>query len=138
MYHVAVDILESCCPWAAAVLEEAEPDAPTYLDFPPSHWKRLHTSNVQERTNREIERRSRGVQVVPLGQVARAPRGRRHMRAGRDTAGMRYFSEAKMDELYDDKRAHEIDGPVDWMQLEANARKTIESNLELADRVEAA
>lgn len=52
-------------PGAAAVLEEAEPDALAYLDFPPTHWKRLRTNNVQERTNREIKRRSRVVQVFP-------------------------------------------------------------------------
>ena len=50
----------------------------------------------------------------------------------------RYFSEAKMDELYDDKRVHGVDGPVDWARLEVDARKMIESSLELADRVEAA
>ena len=65
MYHAACDMLEGCCPRAAAVLEEAEPDALTYLDFPPTHWKRLRTNNVQERTNREIKRRSRVVQVFP-------------------------------------------------------------------------
>ena len=47
-------MLAGCCPRAAAVLEEAEPDALAYLDFPPTHWKRLRTNNVQERTNREI------------------------------------------------------------------------------------
>ena len=52
MYHAACDMLEGCCPRAAAVLEEAEPDALAYLDFPPTHWKRLRTNNVQERTNR--------------------------------------------------------------------------------------
>ena len=46
-------------------LEEAEPDALAYLDFPPTHWKRLRTNNVQERTNRGIKRRSRVVQVFP-------------------------------------------------------------------------
>ena len=64
-YHLAVDMLGSCCPEAAAVLEETEPDALAYLDFPPSHWKRLRTNNVQERANREIKRRSRVVQVFP-------------------------------------------------------------------------
>ena len=54
MYHAACDMLAGCCPRAAAVLEEAEPDALAYLDFPPAHWKRLRTNNVQERTNREI------------------------------------------------------------------------------------
>ena len=47
------------------MLEDAEADALAYLDFPPSHWKRLRTNNVQERTNREIKRRSRVIQVFP-------------------------------------------------------------------------
>lgn len=46
MYHAACEMLEGCCPRAARVLEEAEPDALAYLDFPPSHWKRLRTNNV--------------------------------------------------------------------------------------------
>ena len=41
-----------------------------------------------------------------------------------------------MGELYDEGRAHGIDGTVDWPRLEAEARKTIESGLELADRIE--
>ena len=46
--------------------------------------------------------------------------------------------EVKMDELYDGKRVHGIDGPVGWARMEAEVRKMIESNLELAYRVEAA
>lgn len=46
MYHAACDMLEECRPRDAAVLEEAEPDAPAHLDFPPTHWKRLRTNNV--------------------------------------------------------------------------------------------
>lgn len=65
MYHAACEMLEGCCPRAERVLEEAEPDALAYLDFPTSHWKRLRTNNVQERANREIKRRSRVVQVFP-------------------------------------------------------------------------
>ena len=61
MYHAACDMLEGCRPRAAAILEEAEPDALAYPCFPPSRWKRLRTNNVQEQTNREIKRRSRGV-----------------------------------------------------------------------------
>ena len=48
----------------------------------------------------------------------------------------RYFSEARMNELYDDGRTRRIDGPVEWARLEAEARKMLESGLELADRVE--
>lgn len=50
----------------------------------------------------------------------------------------RYFSEAKMGALYDEGRTRGIDGTVDWARLEAEARKMIESGLELADRIEAA
>lgn len=65
MYHVACDMLRERCPKAADVAEEAEPDALAYLAFPPSHWKRLRTNNVQERANREIKRRYRSVQSFP-------------------------------------------------------------------------
>ena len=50
----------------------------------------------------------------------------------------RYFSEAKINELYDEKRARGVTGSVDWARLEAEAGKMLESSLELADRVEAA
>lgn len=61
--HLAIEMLEACCSEATRILEEAEPDAPAYLDFPPGHWKRLRTNNLQERTNRETRRRSRGAGV---------------------------------------------------------------------------
>ena len=138
MYHAACDMLEGRCPRAAAVLEEAEPDAPAHLDFPPSHWKRPRTNNVQERTNREIKRRSRVVQVFPsTGSLVRLA-GAVMCEQDEIWQESRYFSEARMNELYDDGRTRGIDGPVEWARLEAEARKMLESGLELADRVEAA
>ena len=50
----------------------------------------------------------------------------------------RYISKVRMNELCDDGRTRGIDGPVEWARLEAEARKMLESGLELADRVEAA
>ena len=138
MYHVAIDMLEACCPRAAAILEEAEPDALAYLDLPPSHWKRLRTNNVQERTNREIKRRSRVVQVFPSIKSLVRLAGAVMCEQDEVWQESRYFSEAKMAELYDEGRPSGIEGPVDWPQLEIEARKMIESSLELADKVEAA
>ena len=46
MYHAARDMLERCCPRAAAVLEEAEPNALADLNFPPTRWKRLRANNL--------------------------------------------------------------------------------------------
>ena len=138
MYHVACDMLEGCCPRAAAILEEAEPDALAYLDFPPSHWKRLRTNNVQERTNREIKRRSRVVQVFPsTGSLVRLA-GAVMCEQDETWQESRYFSEERMNELYDEGRTRGVDGAVDWSRLEAEARKMIESGLELADRIETA
>ena len=138
MYHAACDMLEGCCPRAAAILEEAKPDALAYLDFPPSHWKRLRTINVQERTNREIKRRSRVVQALPstTSPVRLADAVMFEQDEMRQES--RYFSKAKMGELYDESRTLGIDGKVNWTRLEAEARKMIESGLELADRIEAA
>lgn len=65
MYHLATEMPGECCPRAARILKDAEPDALAYLNFPRSHWKRLRTNNVQERTNRETRRRSKVVQVFP-------------------------------------------------------------------------
>lgn len=83
MYHVAVEMLEPCRPKAARVLGGAEPDALAYLDFPQGHWKRLRANDLQERTNREIKRRSRAVRVVPLRGLAGEARRGGHVRAGR-------------------------------------------------------
>ena len=48
----------------------------------------------------------------------------------------RYFSEVRINEHCDDERTRGIDGPVDRARLEAEARKILESGIELADRVE--
>ena len=137
MYHVAVEMLEGCCPRAARVLEEAEPDALAYLDFPASHWKRLRTNNLQERTNREIKRRSRVVQVFPS--VASLERLAGAVMCEQDDlwADSRYFSEARMRELCEPRAATNRD-ESDGAELLEFARRAIESSLELADRVEAA
>ncbi len=65
LYGLACEEISAICPKAGELLEEAEPDALAYLDFPYEHHRRLRTNNVQERANRELKRRSRVVQVFP-------------------------------------------------------------------------
>lgn len=137
MYHVACEMLEECCPRAARVMEEAEADALAYLDFPPSHWKRLRTNNVQERANREIKRRSRVVQVFPSeGSLLRVV-GAVMCDQAETWSTSRCFSERKMAEMHDAAFRMGAAGEHDWAELEKTARKMIESSLELADSVEA-
>ena len=64
-YHAAIDAIGEMSEEAASLLEEAEADALAYLGFPAEHRRRIRTNNVQERTNREIKRRARVVQVFP-------------------------------------------------------------------------
>lgn len=141
MYHLACELLEKCCPKAAKILEEAEPDALAYLDFPESHWKRLRTNNVQERTNREIKRRSRVVQVFPSVASLERLVGSVMCEQDETWSEKRYFSEKKISELYDEKRRQsQTDPPTPERQQELRliAKKAIEASLELADRMEAA
>ncbi|WP_418863175.1 IS256 family transposase [Slackia isoflavoniconvertens] len=63
--HAAIDAISSFSQAAAGLLEDAECDALAYLAFPAEHRRRIRTNNVQERTSREIKRRTRAVQVFP-------------------------------------------------------------------------
>ena len=104
-------------------------------------WKRLRTNNVQERTNREIKRRSRVVQVFPS--VASLERLAGAAMCDQDEAWSeaRYFSEKVMSELYDDGHAADAENlptPDRMSEWGLVARKAIEASLELADEMEAA
>ena len=139
MCHVACDMLRDCCPKAAAVAEEAEPDALAYLGFPPSHWKRLRTNNVQERANREIKRRSRVVQVFPSEKSLERLVGAVMCEQDEIWSESRYFAQEKIQGLYDEKRAMApAASETPAAELAAEARKMTLASLELAERVEAA
>lgn len=132
-HSLVIEMLEGCC-------SEAEPDALAYLDFPPSHWKRLRTNSLQERTNAKIKRRSRVVQVFPS--VASPGRLAGAVMCDRDEewSHSRYFSERVMSELSDEPGTRQTAAPT-GEQLAAFlfvARRAIEASLELADKLEAA
>jgi len=52
-------------PKAAALLLEAEADILAYKTFPNEHWRRIHSTNLVERLNREVKRRTKVVGVFP-------------------------------------------------------------------------
>ena len=141
MYHLACEMLEGCCPGAARLLEEAEADALAYLDFPPSHWKRLRTNNLQERTNREIKRRSRVVQTFPSVRSLERLVCAVMLDEDEEWSRARYFSEARMAELRprDGEREPRVPPtPEEEAELRRSAEQAIRASLELADRLEAA
>ena len=50
---------------AANTIERFLPGLMSYTAFPKKHWKRLRTTNVIERVNRELKRRTKVVGVFP-------------------------------------------------------------------------
>ena len=62
--HV-LDILRKRHPKAAKVLEDAGEDMLAFMHFPQAHWRKIHSTNLVERLNREIKRRTRVVSIFP-------------------------------------------------------------------------
>jgi transposase-like protein len=60
-----VDKLQMLYPTVANMLVEAEEDVLAYMTFPQAHWETIRTTNLLERLNREIKRRSDVVGIFP-------------------------------------------------------------------------
>ncbi len=50
---------------AANTIERFLPGLMSYTAFPKEHWKRLRTTNVMEKVNKELKRRTKVVGVFP-------------------------------------------------------------------------
>ncbi len=61
----AVEKYRDAAPKLAEWMETAVPEGLAVLDLPPSHRRRLRTSNVLERLNQEIKRRTRVATLFP-------------------------------------------------------------------------
>ncbi len=59
------EAMQSRWPQAAQVLLQAESEILAYMSFPPEHWARLYSTNVLERLNAEVRRRTDVVGIFP-------------------------------------------------------------------------
>jgi putative transposase len=63
--RLAVDKYLQTAPKLSAWLEANIPEGLSVFQFPATHWRRLRTSNVLERTNKEVKRRTRVATLFP-------------------------------------------------------------------------
>lgn len=109
-----------------ALLEEAEADALTYLDFPAEHRRRIRTNNVQERVNREMRRRSRVVQVFPSAESMLRLVGAEQ---DEDWSSRRYISPESMGKLLEPAAPE----PAESEASRRRGLMVVETAMELAD-----
>ena len=64
-WRKVVNQMKPGLPKLAAFMDEAEDDVLAYMDFPPVHWAKLHSTNPIERLNSEIKRRTNVVGIFP-------------------------------------------------------------------------
>lgn len=98
--HV-LHIMEKRHPKAAKVLEDAGEDMLAFMHFPSAHWRKIHSTNLVERLNREIKRRTRVVSIFPNDKSLTHLVSGILERVYLNWAGERYMSEDSMRQLDD-------------------------------------
>ena len=98
-HRVAIDAVGAMSARAHTLLAKAEADAPTFLDFPAEHRRRIRTNNVQEHMNREIKRRSRVIQAFSIAESTMRLVGAVCAEQDKDWLSRRYISPESMGRL---------------------------------------
>ena len=85
---------------AAKKIETGIDETLTYMDYPAQHWNKIRTTNLIERVNREIKRRTRVIGAFPDGQSAlMLVCARLRYVAGTDWGAKRYLNMQHLFEL---------------------------------------
>jgi transposase-like protein len=116
--HLA-ERMDPIYPKAAALLLEAESDILAYKSFPKEHWRRIHSTNLVERLNKEIKRRTKVVGVFPDQPAVIRLVGSLLTEIDDDWRAIqrRYFSVESMQLLIDSKRFHKKEKPSFLVEL---------------------
>lgn len=97
---VAQQLREMKLTAAAKKIETGIDETLTYMDYPAQHWNKIKTTNLIERVNREIKRRTRTIGAFPDGQSAlMLVCARLRYVAGTDWGAKRYLNMQHLFEL---------------------------------------
>jgi transposase-like protein len=109
-------------PKAAALLLEAEADILAYKNFPNEHWRRIHSTNLVERLNREVKRRTKVVGVFPDQPAVIRLVGTLLMEIDDDwrATQRKYFSLDSMQMLVDPDNSHDLEPSPFLVDLTSN------------------
>lgn len=99
--EMVADMLGAQFPKVKAMLLEAEPDQTAFAACPERHWKKIQSTNLLERVNREIKPRIDVVQVHPNDDALRAWSARccSNYRTNGSPSPRRYLPEGSMEQL---------------------------------------
>ena len=64
-WRAVADRLRERFPRVSTLMDEAEHDVLAYMSFHRSHWTQIYSTNVIERLNLEVKRRTNVVQIFP-------------------------------------------------------------------------
>lgn len=89
-------------PAASELFRNAADDVLAFMAFPESHWRRIYSTNVLERLNKEVKRRTRVVEIFPNNGAVIRLVGTLLVEADDEwQVQRRYFSQESMRELYE-------------------------------------
>jgi transposase-like protein len=97
--ELAIENLDSRFPKAAKILENAGEDFLAFYHFPETHWRKIHSTNLVERLNRELKRRSRVVSIFPSDQSLSNLMGAVLEKTYHQWIGERYISKDSLAEV---------------------------------------
>jgi transposase-like protein len=100
--EAVADALQPHWPAASELLRNAANDVLAFMAFPESHWRRIYSTNVLERLNKEVKRRTRVVEIFPNNGAVIRLVGALLVEADDEwQVQRRYFSQESMRQLYE-------------------------------------
>ncbi len=129
--HQLVEKLDKTYPDAAALLADAEQVILAYKSFPKEHWRWIHSTNLLERVNKEVKRRTKVVGVFPDRPSFIRLIGSILNEIDDDWRALqrRYFSKESKRQVTDPDLAYEDQPSIFLVELTANINTEALSNL---------